>query len=216
MSDLGHSIPVMRWSEFASMCPELAGIGQRRLEQRHLCLIGTLRLDGWPRITPVEPYLAGGGPMIGMIAGSRKAADLLRDPRLVIHSTVTRWEADEGDVKLYGTAKPVTGPCHRATLYQAMTQAHGWPEPPSDDPAYHVFCVEIKAPAMSASTGHPGRPGPGTRNAGCASRPTKTPPKHHPAHGRSRSPTGVNRGPAESCRLPRARAVQTLTAPGTL
>jgi hypothetical protein len=33
----------MRWSEFESMCPELAGIGQRRLEERHLCLIGTPR-----------------------------------------------------------------------------------------------------------------------------------------------------------------------------
>jgi hypothetical protein len=30
------------------MCPELAGIGQRRLEERHLYLIGTLRLDGRP------------------------------------------------------------------------------------------------------------------------------------------------------------------------
>jgi hypothetical protein len=54
--------------------------------------------------------------MIGMMAGSRKATDLLRDPRLVIHATVTRWEADEGDVKLYGTARAVTDPDHRAAF----------------------------------------------------------------------------------------------------
>lgn len=137
----------MRWSEFESLCPELAGVGQRRLEQRHLCLIGTLRRDGWPRISPVEPYLVDGDLMIGMIAGSRKAADLLRDPRLAVHSMVTRWEADEGDVKLYGTARPVTDPGRRAVLYQAMTQAHGWPEPPTDDPAYHIFRVEIESAA---------------------------------------------------------------------
>jgi hypothetical protein len=58
-----------------------------------------------------------------------------RNPRLVIHSMVTRWEADEGDVKLYGTARAVTDPDHRAALYQAITQAHGWPKPPPDDPA---------------------------------------------------------------------------------
>jgi hypothetical protein len=137
----------MRWSEFESMCPELASFGQRRLEERHLCLIGTLRRDGGPRISPVEPYLVDGDLMIGMMAGSRKAADLLRDPRLVVHSTVTRWEADEGDVKLYGTARPVTDPDHRAALYQAITQGHGWAKPPSDDPAYHMFCVEIESAA---------------------------------------------------------------------
>ena len=87
----------MRWNEFRSVCPELADIGQRRLEERHLCLIGTLRRDGWPRISPVEPYLVDGELMMGMMPGSRKAADLLRDPRLVVHSIVTRWEADEGD-----------------------------------------------------------------------------------------------------------------------
>jgi len=92
------------------MCPELADIGQRRLEERYLCLIGTLRRDGWPRISPVEPFLVDGDLMMGMMKGSRKAADLLRDPRLVVHSIVTRWEADEGDVKLYGTAQPVTEP----------------------------------------------------------------------------------------------------------
>ena len=139
----------MRWSEFSSACPELADIGQRRLEERHLCLIGTLRLDGWPRISPVEPYLAGGELMIGMMPGSRKAADLLRDRRLVVHSVVTRWEGDEGDVKLYGTAQPVTDPGWRETLFRAMTEAHDWPGLPhlAEDPGYHVFRVAIERAA---------------------------------------------------------------------
>ena len=131
----------MRWSDFQSRCPELADVGRRRLEERHLCLIGTLRLDGSPRISPIEPYLVGGDLMMGMMAGSRKAADLLRDPRVVVHTTVTRWEADEGDFKLYGTAVAVPDPARRAALYLAMTEAHNWAEPPADDPAYHVFSI---------------------------------------------------------------------------
>jgi hypothetical protein len=135
----------MWWNEFRSMCPELADIGQRRLEERHLCLIGTLRLDGWPRISPVEPYLVDGELIMGMMTGSWKAADLLRDPRLVVHSIVTRWEADEGDVKLYGTAEPVADPSLREALFRAMTEAHGWPHRMhlAEDPAYHVFRVSI-------------------------------------------------------------------------
>lgn len=139
----------MRWSEFGTMCPELADIGQRRLEERHLCLIGTLRLDGWPRISPVEPFVVDGELMMGLMTGSRKAADLLRDPRLVVHSIVTRWDADEGDVKLYGTAQPVTDPGQRGALFRAMTEAHGWSGPPSmaEDPDYPVFRVEIERAA---------------------------------------------------------------------
>jgi hypothetical protein len=83
--------------------------------------------------------------MMGMTAGSRKAADLLRDPRLVVHSTVTRWEADEGDVKLYGTAQPVTDRGPRGALFRVMTEAHGWSDLPplAEDPGYHVFRVTI-------------------------------------------------------------------------
>ena len=132
----------MRWKDFEAMCPELADLGRRRLEERHLCLIGTLRADGSPRISPVEPYIVGGDVVMGMIAGSRKAADLLRDPRLAVHSIVTRWEADEGDFKLYGIAVPVPDPARRQALYQAMAEAHAWRELPADDPAYHVFRVE--------------------------------------------------------------------------
>jgi hypothetical protein len=139
----------MRWSEFESMCPELAQLGQRRLEERYLCLIGTLRRDGSPRISPVEPYLVDGDLMMGVMTGSRKAADLLRDPRLVVHSIVTRWEADEGDVKLYGTAQPVTEPERRNALFQTMTEVHGWDGPPSfaNDPTYNVYSVAIESAA---------------------------------------------------------------------
>lgn len=139
----------MRWSEFESMCPELARIGQRRLEERYLCLVGTLRTDGWPRISPVEPFLVDGDLMMGMMKGSRKAADLRRDPRLVVHSIVTRWEADEGDIKLYGTAQPVTEPERRDALFRTITEAHGWDGPPSfaQDPEYPVYRVAIESAA---------------------------------------------------------------------
>ena len=137
----------MRWSEFASACPELADVARARLEERHLCLVGTIRGDGWPRITPVEPYFVGSELMIGMMWRSRKAIDLLRDPRIVVHSTVTDWEATEGDIKLYGTVQDVREHDRRVALFRAIDAAHGWeqdPDEPDDDPEYHVFAVDVE------------------------------------------------------------------------
>ena len=45
----------MRWDEFAAACPDLSSLGEERLRGRELCLVGTLRRNGWPRISPVEP-----------------------------------------------------------------------------------------------------------------------------------------------------------------
>jgi Pyridoxamine 5'-phosphate oxidase len=78
-----------------------------------VAMLGTVRPDGSPRISPVEPYLAGGQLLIGAMAWSRKAADLHRDPRYVLHSVVTGPDTGEGELKLHGSAAPA-GPQLRA------------------------------------------------------------------------------------------------------
>lgn len=45
--------------------------------------------DASPRISPAEPYVAKGQLLVGAMAWSKKAADLRRDPRFVLHSAVT-------------------------------------------------------------------------------------------------------------------------------
>jgi hypothetical protein len=75
-----------------------------RLASARLALLGTLRPDGSPRISPVEPHIAGGQLLIGAMAWSAKAGDLRRDPRYVLHSVVTAPDSGEGELKLYGLA----------------------------------------------------------------------------------------------------------------
>jgi hypothetical protein len=82
----------------------IARLGVTRLSAARVALLGTLRPDGSPRISPIEPYLAGGELVTGALAWSRKAADLRRDPRYVLHSAVTDPDAGEGQLKLYGLA----------------------------------------------------------------------------------------------------------------
>jgi len=130
----------MRWDEFAAGCPELAALGEKRLRARELCLVGTLRRNGWPRITPVEPDFVDGELMLGMMWRSPKALDLLRDPRLVVHSVVSDRMGSEGDFKLYGRGVPVEDPERRARYRATIKARIDW-EP--DEPNYHLFAVDV-------------------------------------------------------------------------
>src|SRR5881275_126177 len=129
----------MRWDEFAAAAPELASLGEERLRGRELCLVGTLRINGWPRISPVEPEFVRDELMLGMMWRSPKALDLLRDPRLVVHSVVSRRDGDEGDFKLYGRVVPVED-ADRAAAYRAAIKARIDWDPPGP---FHIFAVDI-------------------------------------------------------------------------
>ncbi len=67
-----------------------------------LALLGTLRRDSSPRISPIEPCIAEGQLLIGVMVWSRKADDLRRDPRYALHSAVTDPDSGEGELKLHG------------------------------------------------------------------------------------------------------------------
>jgi hypothetical protein len=130
----------MRWREFGAACPEIASLGEERLRARELCLVGTLRRNGWPRISPVEPEFVGEELMLGMMWRSPKALDLLRDPRLVVHSVVSDRSGAEGDFKLYGRVVPVDDAERRAAYRAAVKARIDW-EP--EEPNYHLFAVDI-------------------------------------------------------------------------
>ncbi len=100
----------MNWREFEERVPQIAGPGAERFQRAHLALLGTLRSNGWPRISPVEPLFISQDLVLGMIWQSMKALDLLRDPRCVLHSVVTHPDANEGEFKLQARAEPATKP----------------------------------------------------------------------------------------------------------
>ena len=95
------------WADLEAAAPELARLGRARIDATHVALLGTLRQDGSPRISPIEPYFGDGHVLLGVMARSLKARDLLRDPRCVLHSAVTDPDAAEGELKLYGRATEV-------------------------------------------------------------------------------------------------------------
>src|SRR6266540_3334272 len=131
----------MKWAEFAEAAPELAALGERRFRENRLGLIGTLRKDGSPRISPVEVFFVHGEPLLGMMWRSKKALDLLRDPRVVVHSATSDPDGSEGDVKLYGRAVDVRDPRVRQRYADVLEEKISWrpPEP------FHLFSLDIES-----------------------------------------------------------------------
>jgi len=118
----GSGIP--GWQDVTRDAPRIARLGEARLGEARLgaarlAMLGTLRRDGSPRISPVEPCIAGGQLLIGAMTRSAKAADLQRDPRYVLHSVVADPDSGEGELKLYGSAAI-------ATPQLARTAAGAW------------------------------------------------------------------------------------------
>jgi hypothetical protein len=101
------------WRDMEVGAPLIARLGMARLGATRVAMLGTVRGDGSPRISPVEPYLADGCLLIGAMAWSGKAADLSRDPRYVLHSTVTDPDSGEGELKLHGRAATASAALRR-------------------------------------------------------------------------------------------------------
>ena len=136
----------MNWQEFAQQDPELAALGQERLDRHGLVMVATLRKNGWPRISPVEPLFFDGQLYLGMMWRSQKALDLLRDPWCCVHNAVSDRMATDGEFKVYGRALDITNPEERQEYLKALFQKIG------DQPVgheFHCFAIDIESAAAN-------------------------------------------------------------------
>jgi hypothetical protein len=113
------------WTEFADAAPETAAVFLRRLEATGMALLATLRRDGSPRISPLEPLVADGRLWLGSMPGSTKSADLRRDPRCCLHSATEDKEVKDGDAKLWGNAVEALDDGERRAFVAAVKEATG-------------------------------------------------------------------------------------------
>ncbi|MGK2966399.1 MAG: pyridoxamine 5'-phosphate oxidase family protein [Tepidiformaceae bacterium] len=130
----------MKWAAFEGLEPELAALGRERYAGTGIAMLGTVRRDGSPRVTPLEVFIVRGELMLGMMWQSMKALDLVRDPRIVVHSVVTAKAGTDGEFKLRGRGKGVTDPELREAYGDVLWEEQQWrPEEP-----YHLFAVDIE------------------------------------------------------------------------
>ena len=133
------------WSDVTTAAPELAPLIRGRFDAYGLGLLATLRADGSPRISGLEPLFAGGQLWLGMMPGSRKALDLLRDPRFALHSATIDKQVTEGDAKIAGRAVAVEEDDEATfgSFRQAFEAHSGYPPPPGPFALYRADVTEI-------------------------------------------------------------------------
>jgi len=91
-----------RWKAFLDDTPDLARRVRERFTANRHHVIGTVRADGAPRLSGTEVRIEPTGVSLGMMAGSRKLADVRRDPRVELHSAPLEEDLSEGDARLTG------------------------------------------------------------------------------------------------------------------
>ncbi|MGW7818895.1 pyridoxamine 5'-phosphate oxidase family protein [Streptomyces puniciscabiei] len=123
----------MNWAAFSSAEPELATAVEQRFRAFRHHVLATLRRDGSPRTSGLEADFRGGELWLGMMAGSRKALDLRRDPRFALQANPGEGTGmGGGDVRIAGRAYEVEG--GRKSGYAKEVEP---PEP------FHLFRTEL-------------------------------------------------------------------------
>lgn len=128
----------MNWNAFRRAAPGLAEKAEELFDRTGVILLGTIRKDGSPRISPVEPLIVDGDLYLGMMWQSLKALDLLRDPRCTIHTTISDRMAPEGELKIHGRAQNVSDPGKRRRYCEELEKKIGWAP---TEPKWHLFAL---------------------------------------------------------------------------
>lgn len=132
-----------RWQDVEAQDPDLAAATRRVFDEHKHKTMATLRADGSPRISGTEATFHDGDLWIGSMGAARKAADLLRDPRVAIHSATVDPDLTLGDAKIAGRAVEVTD----------IDRIAGFLGTDSRDPAEyegsHFFRIDITEVALT-------------------------------------------------------------------
>jgi hypothetical protein len=138
----------MRWQDMEEQQPHLTSLGRKLLIEPGVVLVGTIRKDGTPRISGVEPLIMDDDLWLSMMRTSTKALDLLRDNRLLVHNIITSGDGQDGEFKIRGLAAENTdSQVHERYAEQVEAQL-GWKPVPGK---FRLFAVDIETVAFLSS-----------------------------------------------------------------
>jgi hypothetical protein len=127
------------WAEFVNAAPEIAEFGAARFSEIPVSMLATVRPDGWPRLHPFEPILAGGH----LFLTPPKVRELRDDGRYSAHSTVTKTDGDLAEFSIRGIARPVDDEAVSEIAWTAVMDK-GW-EPDGPLIAWELLLDEASA-----------------------------------------------------------------------
>ncbi len=115
------------WIEFAGAAPRIAEIFTRRhAATGNLCMLATLRADGFPRISPMEPRFFEGELWLAGMPHTTKFDDLARDPRFCLHTATVDTHVADGDAKLFGRVRDERDPALHQRFAEALYAETGF------------------------------------------------------------------------------------------
>ena len=131
------------WDDLTRTVPELAACVQQRFAATGLGYLATVRRDGSPRICGVEPLFADGELWLGMMPGSRKAADLRRDPRGTLHAANIDKQVTDGDARVGGRAVEIVAADAVERARERFAEVNGQAPPPGPFDLFRLDVTEL-------------------------------------------------------------------------
>jgi hypothetical protein len=155
---------VVAWKELAEQAPRVAEVFVRRHRATgNLCMLATLRSDGYPRISPMEPGIVDGQLILVGMPNTTKFRDLGRDPRFCLHTATVDPHLGDGDAKLWGRVVNVQDEDLHARFARQVVETGG-PDLRGQhiDPFYvaditGASCIEVAGSKLRLTTWKPGK-----------------------------------------------------------
>jgi hypothetical protein len=129
------------WDDAAAAAPDLAAGVRGRFDATGLGFLATLRADGSPRVSGIEPSFWEGELWLGMMDRSRKALDLRRDPRCAVHAASVDKEVKDGDARVSGRAVEVDDAATKRAMGAALGAETGYD--PNEHGPFHLFRLDV-------------------------------------------------------------------------
>ena len=152
-----HTELMASFADVENFEPDLADRVRAILSSTTNAVVGTIRRDGSPRLSGVDPFFHNGQLRIWSMPRARKGQDLRRDPRVALHSIP--WDsrrlrdgaADVGaaDAKVSGTATVTTDP-GELSAFRAWLKSERGSEPPED---WDLFTIDVDALTVISADG---------------------------------------------------------------
>jgi hypothetical protein len=153
------------WAEFTASAPRIAAIFTRRMVATgNLCMLATLRADGSPRISPIEPRVFEDELWIIGMPSTTKFRDLDRDPRFCLHTATVDTHVTDGDAKLFGLVEHVSDRALHQRFAVALFEDTGFDLRGQEFDRFHraalssASAVEVGDGHMDVTIWKPGQP----------------------------------------------------------
>jgi hypothetical protein len=142
----------MRWGAVVNAEPHLGRLMRHKLLDPGVLLMGSIKLDGRPRISGVEPLVMHGDLWLSMMEQSMKTRDLRRDARIALNSIISD-RGGQMEVKIDGRAREEKGEERLGAYAETTAEQLGWRPVVGHFALFQIDLVAVTAIGYDPKTG---------------------------------------------------------------